>query len=204
MNANAEELELKDRLNLIENMIAQGRRTTQSWGWSFVLWGVAYYVAIAWATWARFGLAWPITMTAAGILTGFFIVRMRGNRPPTTMGRAISSIWCSMGISMFILLDAMGFRAPHVDGNIMIAVASTMIGTANAASSMALRWKAQFACAVAWWAAAVVSCFGTEAQGAIAFLTAIFLCQIVFGVYCMIREAGERKRRNGIQGAAHA
>jgi hypothetical protein len=105
-----------------------------------------------------------------------------------------------MGISMFVLLDAMGFCARHVDPNIMIAVASTMIGAANAASSLTLKWKAQFACAVAWWAAAVVACFGTAAQGSIAFLVAIFLCQIVFGIYCMIREAQERKRR----GAVHA
>ena len=47
MNSNPEELELKDRLNLIETMIAEGRRTTESWGWTFVLWGVAYYVAMA-------------------------------------------------------------------------------------------------------------------------------------------------------------
>ncbi len=51
MTVNAEELELKDRLNLIETMIAEGRRTTESWGWVFVLWGVAYYVAIAWSAW---------------------------------------------------------------------------------------------------------------------------------------------------------
>ena len=44
------EQELKDRLNLIETMIAEGRRKTESWGWTFVLWGVAYYVAIAWSS----------------------------------------------------------------------------------------------------------------------------------------------------------
>jgi hypothetical protein len=38
MTANSEELELKDRLNLIENMIAEGRRTTESWGWVLVFW----------------------------------------------------------------------------------------------------------------------------------------------------------------------
>ena len=59
MTANHEELELKDRLSLIETMIAEGRRTTSSWGWTFVFWGVAYYVAIAWTTLAttRPGLA---------------------------------------------------------------------------------------------------------------------------------------------------
>ena len=50
MNANTEEQDLKDRLSLIETMIAEGRRTTESWGWTFVLWGVAYYVAIAWSS----------------------------------------------------------------------------------------------------------------------------------------------------------
>ena len=200
MNANTEEQELKDRLSLIESMIAQGRRTTASWGWTFVLWGVAYYVAIAWATWGRFALAWPFTMIAAAILTSVVVVRKRGGRPATTIGRAISATWCAMGISMFVLLDAMGFCARHVDANIMIAAASTMIGAANAASSLTLKWKAQFACAVAWWTAAIVACFGTDTQGAIAFLAAIFLCQIVFGVYCMIREARERNQ----QGAVHA
>jgi hypothetical protein len=65
---------------------------------------------------------------------------------------------------------------------------------------MILRWKEQFACAVVWWLAAVVSCFGTVAQSAIAFLVAIFLCQIVFGIYGMITEARVRKQRE----AAHA
>ena len=46
MTGNSEEQELKDRLSLIESMIAEGRRNTESWGWTFVLWGVAYYVAI--------------------------------------------------------------------------------------------------------------------------------------------------------------
>ena len=40
--------DLNERLNLIEAMIAEGRRKTESWGWTFLLWGVAYYVAIGW------------------------------------------------------------------------------------------------------------------------------------------------------------
>ena len=36
MTASNEELGLKDRLNLIETMISEGRRTTESWGWTFV------------------------------------------------------------------------------------------------------------------------------------------------------------------------
>ncbi len=33
--------DLNARLKLIEDMIAEGRRSTQSWGWTFVLWGFA-------------------------------------------------------------------------------------------------------------------------------------------------------------------
>ena len=41
--------DLKDRLALIESMMSEGRRTTESWGWTFLLWGIAYMVAILWA-----------------------------------------------------------------------------------------------------------------------------------------------------------
>ena len=202
MTANAEELELKDSLSLIETMIAEGRRTTESYGWTFVLWGVAYYVAIAWSSLARYGQAWPITMVSACVLMGLIVWRKsrnRGYRPSNTTGRAIWATWISMGLSMFVLLDALGFSGKLADGRIFIAVAATLVGTANAASSIILKWKLQFACAVAWWAAAVVSCFGTVHQSSIAFLAAIFLCQIVFGIYLMIREARARR-----QGANHA
>ena len=72
--------------------------------------------------------------------------------------------------------------------------ASTLIATANAASSLALRWKLQFVCAIIWWAATGVSCFGTGRQCSIAFLSAIFLCQIVFGGWLMIAEARQRRK----------
>lgn len=202
MTANAEELELKDRLSLIESMIAEGRRTTQSYGWTFVLWGVAYYVAIAWSSLCHYGLAWPITMISACVLMGLIVWLKQskcGYKPETTKSRAIWATWISMAISMFVLLDAIGFSGRMTDWRIFAAVASTLIATANAASSMILKWKLQFACAVVWWVAAVVSCFGTVNQSLIAFLAAIFLCQIVFGIYLMIRESIARK-----QEATHA
>jgi hypothetical protein len=49
-----------------------------------------------------------------------------------------------------------------------------------------------------WWVAAVATCFGTDSQGTIVFLMAIFLCQIAFGIYGVIAEAQERKRRGPI------
>ncbi|MGA3160407.1 MAG: hypothetical protein ABSC77_04255 [Terracidiphilus sp.] len=199
MTANAEELELKDRLSLIESMIAEGRRTTESWGWTFVLWGMAYYIAIFWAGVSHGYLAWPVTMIAAFLLNAVIAIRKTHGRPGTTMGRAIASIWIAMGISMFVLFTALGSSGKLADYHIFVAIAAAMMGTANASSSMILKWKVQFACALVWWAAAVISCFGTASQSSMTFLAAIFLCQIVFGSYMMIVEA--RKRR---QEANHA
>src|ERR1035437_8766216 len=89
---NVEEHELKDRLKLIETMIAEGRRTTESWGWVFILWGLAYYVATAWAAWGHTYLAWPVTMIASCVLTGALISHKMHVQPKTTIGRAIGSV----------------------------------------------------------------------------------------------------------------
>ena len=199
MTASNEELELKDRLSLIETMIAEGRRTTESWGWTFVLWGVAYYVAIAWSAWGpHSSLAWPVTMVAASALTGVFASRQKHSHPDTTLGRAMSSIWIAMGISMFIVLMCLAISG-RFNLNIFVAIIGAMLGMANATSSLILKWKMQFASAVVWWAVAVVACFASEAETGIAFLAAIFFCQIVFGIYAMMCES--RRRR---QGATHA
>lgn len=195
MTADANDLELKDRLNLIETMIAEGRRTTESWGWTFVLWGVAYYVALAWSilgsgNWAG-GWAWPVTMIAAAVLTVAIAMRMRRTHPATKTGRAIGSIWNAMGFSMMILFPALSISG-RIDLHSFIAMVAAMLGLTNAASSMTLRWKAQFACAVVWWAASVAACFGPDKQPLIVFVVAIFFCQIVFGAYAMVLDARRR------------
>ena len=194
MTGNAEEQELKDRLNLIETMIAEGRRSTESWGWIFVLWGVAYYVAIAWATWGRSTIAWPVTMIGASVLMGVLLSFMPRSRAETTVRRAISSVWIALGISMFIVLFSLAASGRY-EQHVFVAIIGAMLGTANATSSLILKWKIQFFCAIIWWAAAVVSCFGSTTQTSIAFLAAIFFAQIVFGVYCMIAES--RKAKHG-------
>ena len=182
MMANAEELELKDRLNLIENMIAEGRRTTESWGWTFVLWGLAYYVAIAWGTFGHSNLAWPVTMIATGVLTGILSSRSARHRPETTIGRAMLAIWLGMGISIFALMLSLG-ASGRLDVHVSAAIVGAMLGTANCTSSIILKWKMQFACAVVWWAAGIAACFTSDNVTAVLFLAAIFFCQIVFGIY---------------------
>lgn len=189
------EQELKERLSIIEHMIAEGRRTTESWGWTFVLWGVAFYLALAWSAWGHSLWAWPATMSIASIVTVAVAFSQAGSHPHTTLGRAIGCIWIALGISMFVLFVAFGLSARLTDQHIFVAVMSAILGMANGASGLILRWKIQITCAVVWWGTVVATCFSSDEQSIIAFLVAIFLCQIVFGTYGMIADMQVRKRR---------
>jgi hypothetical protein len=201
MTTSVEEQELKARLNLIESMISEGRQSTENWGWMFVYWGIAYYIAIAWATWGHSSVAWPVTMIVASLLSGVLASRRAQRGPGTTMGRAIGAVWIGMGLSLFIVLMCLSISGRY-EGHVFIAIIGAMLGAANATSSIILKWKMQFGCAVVWWAMSAVGCFGTESQGSIAFLVALFLCQILFGIYGMIGKS--QKRRTPPEGAAHA
>lgn len=194
------EQELRDRLSLIENIIAEGRRSTERWGWAFVLWGAAYIIAIAWSEWGHSVWAWPVTMVAALIVT---VVAKTGKQPRTTKGRSIGSIWIALAISMFLVFMALGFSGKMTDPRVFVAVIAAMLGMANGASGLILRWKLQLGCAVIWWAASVASCFGTRAQSVIELVVAIFLCQIVFGIYCMIADAADSRQQRQ-HGELHA
>ncbi|HSU62162.1 MAG TPA: hypothetical protein VLI55_22830 [Bryobacteraceae bacterium] len=198
MHEHTTEHELRERLSLIESMIAEGRRKTESWGWTFVLWGVVYYAAIAWSAWDRSPWAWPVTILIGIIATAIIVSSKAGNHPETTLGRATGSIWIALGISMFLLFLALGLSGRLTDQHVFLAAISAILGMANGASALILRWKVQFACAVVWWAAAVVSCFGSDTQSTIVFLVAIFLCQIVFGIYGVIAGVQRRKRHRPI------
>ena len=197
MQDESNEQELKDRLDLIENMLAAGRRKTENWGWTFVLWGVAYYIAILWATWGSPLLAWPVTMFAAVIVTVIVQSRKKVKGPETTIERAIGSIWMSLGMTMFLLFMAMGV-SHRIESHVFVAVICAMLGMANATSGLILKWKLQLACAAVWWAAAVAACFTNSNQTATIFLAAIFFCQIVFGIYAMLRTT------KNLRGAVHA
>jgi hypothetical protein len=198
MQDHTTEQELKDRLSLIESMIAEGRRNTESWGWTFVLWGVAFYLAIAWSRWSHSPWTWPLTMLIAVIVTVVVTSWKAGTHPQTTLGRAIGSIWIALGISMFLLFLALGLSGRLTDQHIFVAAVSAILGMANGASALILRWKVQLGCAVVWWVAVMAACFGTDAQSTIVFLVAIFLCQVAFGIYGATAEAQERKRRGPI------
>lgn len=197
--------DLAERVRLIENMMAEGRQRTARWGWTFVLWGVAYYVAIAWATWGQ-GLsvwgynriAWPVTMFSAAALTMAIGMTKGRGQPGTTLTRAIVSVWSCVGVSMILIFPALG-ASGRLDQHGFVSLVASLLAVANGASALILRWKMQFACALIWWGISVGACFGSDAQLTTLFLTALFLCQIVFGIYAMTCESRRRQR-----GAVHA
>jgi hypothetical protein len=207
MDTETSNVELTERLKLIESMMAEGRQRTARWGWTFVLWGVAYLVATAWSSglvggpvWAQRLLAWPVTMIAASILTGVGISRMTKGQPATTLGRAMGATWAAMGTSLFVVLMSLGLSGRY-DIHVFVSIIGGMLGVANMASAIILKWKMQFACAVVWLLSAVAACFGTEEQASIAFLAATFFCQIVFGIYAMILESRRRRQQSEVVNA---
>jgi ABC-type enterochelin transport system permease subunit len=194
--------ELQERLALIETMIAEGRRKTESWGWTFVLWGFAYFVAIIWSGWAQVLLpmpllagnrwAWPATMLGTAALTLLIGLKIGQHEATNTLSRTISSVWMGVGGSMLVIFPALSI-AGRLDTHLFVALVAVMLGGINAASAMILGWKLQFACAVVWWLTSAAACFGSERQLLAVFLSALFLCQIVFGVYVMIRDGQARR-----------
>jgi hypothetical protein len=199
MSTETNNLDLTERVKLIESMMAEGRRRTQSWGWSFVFWGIAYYVATAWATWGKSNLAWPATMTAAALITAIVASRKAQGQPATTISRAMAGIWSAMGISIFILLMSLGISG-RADGHLIVAIIGAMLGMVNMASAIILKWRVQYFCAAVWLASTVVACFGSDEAAWIAFMAATFVGLIAFGIYAMILESRQRRQ----SGVAHA
>jgi len=201
--------DLNERLSLIESMIAEGRRSPESWGWVFLLWGVAYSVAIGWGSWGqglsvwgnryaeigsvRIGLAWPVTMILAVIATLTIGLRKGKASAATSLARSVVSVWVASGIAMLVLFPAFG-ASGRLDQHSFVAIVAAMLGVANVASGFILRWKAQLACGIVWWVTSVAACFGSVAQVTTVFLTAIFFCQIVFGIYAMVLESRRNRR----------
>ena len=184
--------ELNDRLSLIEGMIAEGRHTTGRWGWAFTLWGLAYLIAFAWMAWNGSSWAWPVTMDAGTLATIAIASRRIDGAASTILGRAIGALWMATGISMFLLFLVLGFTGRLTDPHIFAATLAAILGLANGASAMMLRWRVQLTCALVWWAAAVAACFGSNTQSMAVLIAAIVLCLVVFGIYTSIAESRHR------------
>jgi len=187
--------ELLSRLDLIESMVREGRRRTEYWGWNFVLWGAAYLIAIGWShTSLKPQIAWPVTMIAAWILTMALAGRKKKGTPKTPISRAVGAIWIAVASAIFIFCFAAG-SSGHAEMHIFWTGIEILLGVANCASSLVLRWRAQFLMALVWWISAVATSF-VSVQAIIPIVIAdTFICLIGFGLYLMYCERRDRQRR---------
>ena len=198
------ERELTERIALIESMMREGRKTTEYWGWVFLLWGIAYLVAVAWSSLLPHGggplLAWPLTMVFAVLLTIGIARRRTRNKPRTELSRGMHAIWTAMGCGIFAFAFPVSFSG-HFEAHAFMAAIEAMLGIAHVASGIFLRWPTQMAVAALWWAAAIASAFvSTDNAVTIIFLGTTLVCNIGFGIYLMMRESRDKARaRGGVQ-----
>lgn len=194
--------ELNDRLRLIESMISEGRRKTGRYGWNFLLWGIAYYVAIGWFMLTHSGLAWPVTMVTAALLTTAIGSRQAGKDPRTTTGRILGALWTAGGIALFVFAFCAAYSG-HASSQMLIAGVEVILGLINLASGFILRWWTQQLCGCLWTGFAAASFFLSEQTVGLLFLAAIFVCNILFGLYLMMMEMRSGKAIPN-PGSAHA
>jgi hypothetical protein len=188
--------ELLTRFELVEMMVQEGRRSTEYWGWSFVLWGAAYLVATAWSYWLGSpAIAWLVTMMAASGITAVIVQSKKKNGElRTTVSRSMGAIWTAAGIALFIFCFGASLSG-HLEAHSFAAAIECFLGVANCASSMVLRWRPQFLVAIMWWTAAMATCFGPEQVIAPIFIVATLIGMIGFGLYLMYREHHDRPAR---------
>jgi hypothetical protein len=195
--------ELVQRLELMEAMVAEGRRYTGRNSWIFVLWGVVDLVAMSWQFYSpHFGgrWAWPICLPAGVVLTvaGKAVQRRRspGYSKKESCSR-VMSVWGMVGLGMGIYVA--GGMLTRFDWQFSyMAAILMMIGIAHGISAAILRWRMQGLTAAAYWAGGVaIMAFNSERATRMIWLLEMCMVMIVFGVYATRVEA----RGSGLKGA---
>jgi len=190
--------ELVQRIALMEEMIAEGRRNTGQFGWIFVLWGLTYFAAIAWCVYLPFkDWAWPICI---GISVLISVIKGRRHTGRNQRSRSIEAVWqvFGAGITLYVIgaIASSHGRQPAYFAAIMF-----FIGLAHGISARILRWVAQGLAAGIWWAGGVAMFFFTTQNETLAiFLTTSFFGMILFGLYAMVLE----RRRAAAEGQTNA
>jgi hypothetical protein len=183
--------DLVARLNLMETMIAEGRRATGRFGWIFVLWGLVYCAAMAWCAFLPHrNWAWPVCVVTG--VAASIMVRQRQNRAGVNLANprthSITSVWRAMGIavSLFSIACAVSHQ---IEGPVYICAVMFLVGLAHATSALILRWAAQGVAAAVWWTAGIAALFFTEPEQLfLLFMLATLFGMVLFGLYAMVRE----------------
>lgn len=191
------EINVRERLLLIESMIREGRRSTDYWGWIFLLWGVAYLAAIGWTYYLPHPqYSWPVVMPLAAVASGVIARRKRRRRPKqeNAQSRALGGIWFSTGAAIFLFAFIGGFSG-HGEPHLYLFGIEILLGLANAASAFTLRWRPQFLIALIWWGCGIASCFVAVEHLIPLLVLGTLIGNIGFGLYLMRREAVDRTRQ---------
>ena len=187
--------ETLDRLKLIETMMAEGRRSTQRWGWSFLLWGIGPLTAMLWAAdWPHPDWAWPVTMGLCIIVNGLVLkARKRRGEFETTTMRSVGAVWTCAGVTVLLLAFGAAWSG-ITEFRFLYAALFALAAVAHGASSLILRWWPQFLAALVWWLASILAFVVPAGRLAELAALALILGNIVFGAwltYC------EWSRRDG-------
>jgi glucan phosphoethanolaminetransferase (alkaline phosphatase superfamily) len=182
--------ELLTRLELIESMLLEGRKTTSYHGWTFLLWGVAFLVAIGWMEWLPHGeLAWVVTMPVTALFSAILGSRLRTCK---WSARSLAAIWIAVSAALFLYMFSVGYSG-HAEMHTLWAAMETLLGVANCASAIMLRWRVQMGVAILWWIAAAASCFVPAALLIPILAGATLFCQVGFGLYLIYLERRDQK-----------
>ena len=183
------------QLELIEQMILEGRRTTERWGWTFVLWGVGHTVALLWSELGGAPWAWGVCMSACGLVMGGASVLRRKRSPDKrpAQSRALGAIWEAFSWSLGVAIAAavIGGARGYFENGVFYGQFFALMGAANYASAVILRWPLQRALGVAWWLAALAALLAPPACVPWIFLGMAALGEIGFGAWLMVRERQE-------------
>jgi hypothetical protein len=198
--------DLVQRVELMESMIAEGRRFTTRCGWIFTLWG---FVGLA-ATGLLFFLppsklvgewTWPVCLVAGVVLTfvGMALQARETSCGESTRGRSVKAVWGMMGVTLAIYISSAMMRH-YAWQYSYIAALLMIVGMAHAISAVILRWRAQGIVAAIWWmgAIAVFSARSYRDVQLIMFLE-MGLGMTLFGLYAMMLNRsndGGRGRKN--------
>ena len=175
--------EMLDRLKLIETMMAEGRQTTQRWGWTFLLWGTGPLMAILWsAHWEHAEWAWPVTMGLCIVVNGLVVAaRKQTGQSKTTTTRSLRAVWTCVGAPALLFALAAVWSG-MIEFRYLYAALFALAAAAHGTSSLILRWRPQFLAALVWAASAAAFVVPAARLQDLAAL-ALVLGNIVFGAW---------------------
>ena len=183
--------ELAQRIDIVETMIAEGKRHTERWGWLFVLWGIGQLGALARSRTVPESaeVAWQVSVVACALVTVGWVARMalqqrRGKA--TLVGRALGALWWATGVALALMLSEpklaeAGGGSGH---GIHLGTAFALLGAAHAISGVILQWKLQVAIGLTYWVAAVAAMLAPSNSIWLTGVTAVL--GVAFGVYIMV------------------